>query len=155
MPEVLVVDDDPDIRNMLTLVLEDAGFRVREAGDGVAALVALEEKAPDLMILDVMMPNVDGFGVLRSRRQKGLAASTRVLLLTAKTAERDFVRGWELGADEYLTKPFDVDRLVNKVRELMQTSTSTLQERREAELQKAELLERLETAFSRPRGPRL
>ena len=155
MPEVLVVDDDPDIRNMLTLVLEDAGFRVREAGDGVAALAALEEKAPDLMVLDVMMPNVDGFGVLRSRRQKALAPSTRVLLLTAKTAERDFVRGWELGADEYLTKPFDVDRLVNKVRELMQTSTSTLQERREAELQKAELLERLETAFSRPRGPRL
>jgi DNA-binding response OmpR family regulator len=154
MPEVLVVDDDPDIRSMLAMVLDDAGFKVREAADGVAALVALEEKAPDLMLLDVMMPNVDGFGVLRSRRQKGLAPGTRVLLLTAKTAERDFVRGWELGADEYMTKPFDIERLVKKIRELMQTSTNVLQERREAELQKAELLERLESAFSRPRGPR-
>jgi DNA-binding response OmpR family regulator len=154
MPDVLVVDDDPDIRNMLAMILGDAGFRVREAADGVAALAALEEKAPDLMVLDVMMPNVDGFGVLRSRRQKGLAPSTKVLMVTAKTAERDFVRGWELGADEYLTKPFDIDRLVHKVKELMQTSASVLQERREAELQKAELLERLESAFSRPRGPR-
>ena len=155
MADVLVVDDDPDIRSMLAMVLDDAGFRVREAADGVAALAALEEKAPDLMVLDVMMPNVDGFGVLRSRRQKGLAPGTRVLMLTAKTAERDFVRGWELGADEYLTKPFDIERLVNKIKELIQTSTATLQERREAELQKAELLERLESAFSRPRGPRI
>ena len=152
MAEVLIVDDDPDIRGMLAFALEDAGFRVREAGDGLQALSSLEEKAPDCMVLDLMMPNVDGFGVLRGKRQKGLAPSTRVLILTCKTAERDFVRGWELGADEYLTKPFDPDRLVNKVKERLSTSSSALQERREAELQKAEMLERLESAFSRPRG---
>jgi DNA-binding response OmpR family regulator len=152
MAEVLVVDDDPDIRNMLVFALEDAGFRVREAEDGEAALTALEEKAPDVVVLDLMMPNVDGFGVLRGRRQRGLATSTRFLVLTAKTAERDFVRGWELGADEYLTKPFDPDKLIQKVKDLLRTSTGALQERRDAELQKAELLERLESAFSRPRA---
>lgn len=152
MSEVLVVDDDPDIRNMLVFALEDAGFKVREAGDGEAALAALEEHPPDLVVLDLMMPNVDGFGVLRGRRQRGLAPSTRFLVLTAKTAERDFVRGWELGADEYLTKPFDPDRLIQMVRDLLRTNASILQERRDSELQKAELLERLESAFSRPRA---
>lgn len=152
MSEVLVVDDDPDIRNMLVFALEDAGFKVRKAGDGEAALAALEEHPPDLVVLDLMMPNVDGFGVLRGRRQRGLASSTRFLVLTAKTAERDFVRGWELGADEYLTKPFDPDRLIEMVKDLLRTNASTLQERRDSELQKAELLERLESAFSRPRA---
>lgn len=152
MAEVLVVDDDPDIRAMLAFALEDAGFFVRQAGDGAAALAALEERAPDCMLLDLMMPNVDGFGVLRGRRQKGLAPDTRVLILTCKTAERDFVRGWEMGADEYLTKPFDPDRLIRKVRELLATAPETLAKKRDAELQKAELLERLESAFSRPRA---
>ena len=151
MAEILVVDDDPDIRNMLVFALEDAGFKVTEASDGENALTALEDHAPDLVVLDLMMPNVDGFGVLRGRRQRGLAPSTRFLVLTAKTAERDFVRGWELGADEYLTKPFDPDELVGRVQELLRTPPAQLQERREQELQKAELLERLESAFSRPR----
>ena len=154
MAEVLVVDDDPDIRAMLVFALEDSGFLVRQAGDGAAALAALEERAPDCMVLDLMMPNVDGFGVLRGRRQKVLAPETRVLILSCKTAERDYVRGWELGADEYLTKPFDPERLIRRVRELLATSTEVLAQRRDGELQKAELLERLESAFSRPRGGR-
>ena len=151
MPDVLVVDDDPDIRAMLVFALEDSGFFVRQAGDGAAALAAMEERAPDCIVLDLMMPNVDGFGVLRGRRQKGLAPEARVLILTCKTAERDYVRGWEMGADEYVTKPFDPDRLIAKVRELLATSPDALAEKRDGELQKAELLERLESAFSRPR----
>lgn len=152
MAEVLIVDDDPDIRTMIAFTLEDAGHTVRQAHDGLSALAALEEHPPQAMVLDVMMPNLDGFGVLRSRRQRNLAPDTRVLILTCKTAERDFVRGWELGADEYLTKPFDPDRLVAMVASLLRTSPDLLRERRDAELQKAELLERLETAFSRSRG---
>jgi two-component system OmpR family response regulator len=151
MAEVLIVDDDPDIRGILVFTMEDAGFDVREAGNGAEALEELERRAPDCMVLDVMMPGIDGFGVLRSKRQLGLAAETRVLMLTAKTSERDFVRGWELGADEYLTKPFDPDELVERVRELLRAKPAALQERRENELQKAELLERLESAFTRPR----
>lgn len=151
MAEVLVVDDDPDIRGILTFTLEDAGYSVRQASDGAQAIEAMEQKVPDCLVLDLMMPGVDGFGVLRSRRQLGLAPETRVVLLTAKTAERDYVRGWELGADEYLTKPFDPDELLNTIKDLLKTTPAELQERREQELQKAELLERLESAFTRPR----
>ena len=153
--KLLIVDDEPDIRGILAFTLEDCGFEVREAADGAEAIAALRATPPDCLVLDLMMPGVDGFGVLRSRRQLGLAPETRILIVTAKTAERDYVRGWELGADEYVTKPFDPDHLVEKVKELLATSLLELQARREAELQKATLLERLESAFSRPRvGPR-
>jgi DNA-binding response OmpR family regulator len=151
MAEVLIVDDDDDIRAILAFTLEDAGFDVREAADGTQALAALEERPPDCLVLDVMMPGFDGFGVLRNRRQSNLAPGARVVLLTARTAERDFVRGWELGADEYLTKPFDPDELVVTVKRLLKSTPAQLQERRESELKKAELLERLESAFNRAR----
>ena len=150
MAEILVVDDDADIRGILAFTLEDAGFEVREACDGAQAVAAMQQQAPDCLVLDLMMPGMDGFGVLRSRRQLGLAPETRVLLLTAKTAERDFVRGWELGTDEYLTKPFDADELVETVSRLLKRSTTELQDRRRSELKKAELLERVESAFNRP-----
>jgi DNA-binding response OmpR family regulator len=148
--EILVVDDDPDIRALIRLTLESYGYTVREAGDGHQALEALEEHAPDAMVLDVMMPRMDGFGVLRTMRRRELAPHTRVLVLTCKTEERDFVKGWELGADHYQTKPFDPPQLVDRLQELMRTSTETLHRRRQAELEKAELLDRLESAFSRP-----
>jgi len=150
MVDVLIVDDDSDIRAILAFTLEDAGYEVREAADGAQAVVAMQTKAPDCLVLDVMMPGVDGFGVLRSKRRLALAPQARVLMLTAKTAEKDFARGWELGADEYLTKPFDPEDLLDTVRMLLETSQEELRGRREAEVQKAELLERLETAFNRP-----
>jgi DNA-binding response OmpR family regulator len=152
--DVLVVDDDGDIRTMLRITLEDAGFVVREAGDGYAALAALEEHAPDCMVLDLMMPKLDGFGVLKSIRQRDLAPRTKVMILTCKVEERDFARGWELGADEYITKPFEPDRLAHKLDELLHTSPELLRRKREAELQKAELLDRVESAFNRPRPTR-
>jgi DNA-binding response OmpR family regulator len=148
--EILVVDDDADIRSLIRLTLESYGYSVREASDGQHALEALEERAPDAMVLDVMMPRMDGFGVLRNMRQRELAPHTRVLVLTCKTEERDFVRGWELGADHYQTKPFDPTELVDTLQELLSTSTETLHRRRQSELEKAELLDRLESAFSRP-----
>src|SRR5438067_7790431 len=151
MAEVLIVDDDRDIRGILAFTMEDAGYEVREAADGAEAIAAMEKWAPDCLVLDLMMPGIDGFGVLRSKRQLGLAPEARVILLTAKTAERDYVRGWELGADEYLTKPFDPDELLDRVAGLLLATPMELQERREQELQKAELLERLESAFNRPR----
>ena len=151
MAEVLVVDDDPDIRMLVAFALEDSGYAVRQACDGEAALAALEAKAPDLMVCDVMMPGTDGFGVLRGMKSRRLAPNTKVILLTCKTEERDHLRGWELGADEYLTKPFDPEELVARVKWLLQSSKEALAERREAELQKAELLDRLEAAFNRSR----
>lgn len=149
MAEVLIVDDDPDIRGILAFTMEDAGYEVRESNDGAAAIAAMEKRAPDCLVLDLMMPGLDGFGVLRSRRQLALAPDARVLILTCKAGERDYVRGWELGADEYLTKPFNPEELVAKVRELLFRTPEQLRLRRESELQKAELLERVESAFSR------
>ena len=149
MADVLVVDDDPDIRGMLAFLLEDAGHHVRVAVDGEAGLRALSEFPPDCLIVDMMMPRLDGFGLLKARRQYDLAAHTRVIILTCRTGERDYVRGWDLGADEYLTKPFDADDVVKRVDDLLATAPAELAVRREAELQKAELLDRLEAAFRR------
>lgn len=149
MADVLVVDDDPDIRGMLAFTLMDSGFEVRQACDGDAALAAMAERAPDCLVLDLMMPGTDGFGVLRAKRQQGLAPDTRVLILTCRTGERDYVRGWELGADEYVSKPFDPERLVLRIAELLAVPAAELAARRDAELQKADLLSRLETAFTR------
>ena len=145
-----MVDDDPDIRTLIRLTLESFGYSIREAGDGEQALAALVERAPDAMVLDVMMPRMDGYGVLRAMRQRELAAQTKVLLLTCKTEERDFMRGWELGADDYRTKPFEPMELAEHLQELLATSEDTLHRRRQAELEKAELLDRVESAFSRP-----
>lgn len=152
MAEVLVVDDDPDIRMLVAFALEDSGYTVRQASDGEAALTALELRPPDVMVLDVMMPGTDGFGVLRGIRARRIAPETRVILLTCKTEERDHLRGWELGADEYLTKPFDPEELVNRVAFLLRCTKEDLAVRREAELQKAELLDRLEAAFNKSRA---
>ncbi|MDP9440848.1 MAG: response regulator transcription factor [Actinomycetota bacterium] len=149
---MLVVDDDPDIRMLVAFALEDSGYTVRQAANGALALEALEQQAPDAMVLDVMMPGTDGFGVLRGMRSGRLAPETRVLILTCKTEERDHLRGWELGADEYLTKPFDPDELVARIKWLLACSRENLEARRQAELDKAELLDRLEAAFNRARA---
>jgi DNA-binding response OmpR family regulator len=120
VPEVLIVDDDPDIRGMLAFTFGDDGFRVREAKDGSEALEALEAGVPDCMILDLMMPTVDGFAVLHEMRERSLAPDMPVLVLTAKVDERSFTRAWELGADEYLTKPVAPDALTAKLRALLE-----------------------------------
>jgi len=135
---------------LIRLTLESYGYSVREAGDGLQALDAINEHAPDAMVLDVMMPKMDGYGVLRTMRQREMAPQTKVLMLTCKTEERDFVRGWELGADDYRTKPFEPMELADNLHDLLQTSAETLDRRRQDELEKAELLDRLESAFSRP-----
>jgi DNA-binding response OmpR family regulator len=146
MPSVLVVDDDPDLRSILAFMLEDAGHVVSEAGDGHAAIAALAD-GPACVVLDVMMPGTDGFGVLAERRARGLASGSRFVILTCKTAERDYVRGWELGADRYLTKPFDPDQLVATVDELLATPLEELARQRDEELNKARLLDRLDAMF--------
>ena len=148
--DVLIVDDDPHIRDMLGLVLEEAGNRVRTASDGVQALAAIEEAAPDCMVLDLMMPNLDGHGVLRAMRERELAAETRVLVLTCKVHAGEFIEAWQLGADEYVTKPVDPFQLVERLDSLMSIPVEKLQAERQAKLEKAVLLARLESAFSSP-----
>ena len=113
---VLVVDDDPSLRRMLERTLSGEGFEVTVAGDGGAALVAAERAAPDLIVLDVAMPVLDGLAVCRRLRAKGLP--TPILVLTARDAVPDRVAGLEAGADDYLVKPFAVQELVARLRAL-------------------------------------
>ena len=113
---VLVVDDDPPLQRMLSRSLSAEGFQVTVAGDGGAALAAAERFAPDVIVLDVAMPALDGLAVCRRLRSKGLA--TPILMLTARDAVADRVAGLEAGADDYLVKPFAVQELVARLRAL-------------------------------------
>jgi len=113
---VLVVDDDPPLARMLTRTLSAEGFAVTVAGDGGGALAAVERAAPDVIVLDVSMPAIDGLSVCRRLRAKGLA--TPILMLTARDAVADRVAGLEAGADDYLVKPFAVAELIARLRAL-------------------------------------
>lgn len=145
--EVLVVDDDTSIRMMLSFVFHDEGFDVIEAADGREALEVLRTEPPALMILDLMMPEVDGVAVLRTRREEALAAGTRIVVLTAKTDTQDMVWCWELGADEYLTKPVDPDRLLREGLALLKRTPDELRKRRAQGLAEARRLDAIEAAF--------
>jgi two-component system, OmpR family, response regulator MprA len=118
---VLVVDDDPPLRRMLERTLSAEGFEVNIAPDGGAALVAVERGAPDVIVLDVAMPVLDGLAVCRRLRGKGLP--TPILMLTARDAVRDRVAGLEAGADDYLVKPFAVQELIARLRALVRRGT--------------------------------
>jgi two-component system, OmpR family, response regulator MprA len=113
---VLVVDDDPPLRRMLARTLSAEGYAVTVAADGGAALVAAERAAPDVIVLDVAMPAIDGLSVCRRLRSKGLP--TPILMLTARDAVADRVAGLEAGADDYLVKPFAIEELIARLRAL-------------------------------------
>jgi len=100
---ILVVDDEPRIVDLVTTILEGQGYRVIEAGDGDAAITALREQLPDLVLLDVMLPGQDGFTILKEIRR---TSNVPVIMLTVQASEADKVRGLELGADDYMAKPF-------------------------------------------------
>lgn len=149
--EVLVVDDDPDIRALVAMALEDAGFSVRQSADGRSALATIETQAPDVVVLDVNMPGMDGYEVVRRMRQENETSHTKVLMLTTALGERDRLRALGDGADEYLTKPYEPAALVQMVEWLARSSDEERAAGRQAEVEKAELLDRLEAAFaSRP-----
>lgn len=118
---ILVVDDEPNIREIVGLYLERAGFQVRLAGDGPTALQALTAALPDLVILDVMLPGIDGLEITRRLRSEG---STPVILLTARREEADRIEGLELGADDYVVKPFSPQELVSRVRAVLRRTQS-------------------------------
>jgi two-component system, OmpR family, response regulator MprA len=113
---VLVVDDDPPLRRMLTRTLSAEGYEVAVAGDGGGALAEAERTAPDVIVLDVAMPGIDGLTVARRLRSKG--DPTPILMLTARDAVPDRVAGLEAGADDYLVKPFAVQELIARLRAL-------------------------------------
>ena len=118
--QILVVDDEPMVREVVVAYLAREGYAVSEADTGKSALNRIAEIDPDLVILDVMLPEVDGLSVLTEVRKKG---DTPVILLTARTEEPDRVLGLELGADDYVVKPFSPRELVARVRSVLRRSS--------------------------------
>jgi two-component system response regulator MtrA len=112
---VLVVDDEPDVLLLCRLNLEQRGHEVVEAPNGQAALELASERTPDIVILDLMLPGIDGYDVLRALRADPATADVRVLVLTAKSLRADRERSHDLGASAFLTKPFLPDELVATV----------------------------------------
>ncbi len=113
---VLVVDDEPNIVLSLEFLMKQAGYEVRVARDGEAALQAIEDRAPDLVLLDVMLPKRDGYDVCQAIRADPRWAGVRILMLTARGREIEREKGLALGADEYITKPFSTREVVERVK---------------------------------------
>jgi len=147
MARILVADDDPDIRQLVTYALADEGHEVSIAKEGREAVTHVEQAPPDLLILDIMMPELDGYEVLEALGQKGLLELTKVLVLTAKGSERDWKLGYDLGAHRYMTKPFDPEELLEIVNEILTSSPEELAAKREQEQDRANLLSQLESIF--------
>ena len=114
---ILVAEDQADIRDLLVMNLKSAGYDVSAVGDGAAALASQTERPADLLVLDLMLPELDGLEVTKALRARG--SSTPILMLTAKSTELDRVLGLELGADDYLTKPFSLAELLARVKALL------------------------------------
>ncbi len=130
-PKILVVDDNPDNVELLSKRLVAAGYRTCEAGDGEEALRRVAQEHPDLIILDVMMPKLDGFEVCRRLKTDEATRAIPVVMLTAKREVPDKIRGLDTGADDYVTKPFNPQELMARVRSLLHLRT--LQDKRVTE----------------------
>jgi len=116
---ILVVDDEPDVIEIVRFRLEKDGYTVLSAEDGRAGLTAAIEKSPDLVVLDVMMPGLDGFEVLFQMKNHPKTKDTPVVMLTAKTDMSSISKGWGMDVDNYVTKPFNVDDLAKTVHNVL------------------------------------
>jgi DNA-binding response OmpR family regulator len=123
-PKVLVVDDEPEAVELIQFNLTQAGYNVLTAADGAEALSKARIAEPSLIVLDLMLPEVDGLEVFKILKRDPATASIPIIMLTAKAAEIDRVLGLELGADDYITKPFSPRELVLRVKKLLQRETS-------------------------------
>lgn len=117
--KILIVDDEPDALELVGFNLKRAGFDILSASDGKEALRKAREFSPDLMVLDLMLPEIDGLELCRMLRADPLTRSMPIIMLTAKAAEVDRVLGLELGADDYLTKPFSPRELILRIRNIL------------------------------------
>ncbi len=124
MPQtILVVEDEPNIVESLSFLMKKAGFIVRVARDGNSAVRTIESEAPDLVLLDIMMPRRDGYEVCRTIRANPDWDNVRIIMLSAKGRDFDRRKGLELGADDYITKPFSTREIVERVQEILGTKS--------------------------------
>ena len=139
MADILIVDDDAHIREVVRFALEKAGYRVAESGDGRDAIAAFDEQRPDLVVLDIIMPEQDGLEVCRALRSRG---NVPILFLSSRDDEVDRIVGLEIGADDYVTKPFSPRELVARVKALLRRAAPappTAEETSAAPLRRGEL----------------
>jgi two-component system OmpR family response regulator len=122
MPTILIVDDDPHIRDVVSFALRKAGFRTVEAEDGRQALTRFEAEQPDLIVLDILIPEMDGTAVCRELRKQ---TTTPIVFLSSVDDEIDRILGLELGGDDYVTKPFSPRELVARIRAVLRRTNST------------------------------
>lgn len=122
-PRILIVDDEDDILDLISYNLKQEGFQTIRAHDGIEALEIAKEEEPDLIILDVMMPRMDGYETCRRIRAHAQLRTTPILMLTAKSEEEDHVKGLDVGADIYLSKPLSVPVLVSQTRALLRSTS--------------------------------
>jgi DNA-binding response OmpR family regulator len=125
---ILVADDEPGLREIVRVNLEAEGYRVLEAADGIEALQAVEQARPDLLILDIAMPRLDGWQVLHRLEAQPATAGLPVLVLTARASEEDVLRGLEEGAVQYITKPFYPEDLVASVKIVLNVFSTQMRE---------------------------
>jgi len=117
---ILVVDDEPDVASLLTLMLKSQGYEVIAAGDGQEALEKARSENPDLILLDVMLPRLDGYKVARMLKFDENYSHIPIIMLTAKIQDRDKQTGLEMGANDYVTKPFDTAQLLAKIKDILE-----------------------------------
>ncbi|HUH53567.1 MAG TPA: response regulator transcription factor [Microbacteriaceae bacterium] len=120
-PRILIVDDEPNIRELLSTSLRFAGFGVRAVPNGAAAISAVIEEEPELIILDVMLPDMNGFSVTKRLRASGYNAP--ILFLTAKDGVEDKIQGLTAGGDDYVTKPFSLDEIIARIKAILRRTT--------------------------------
>lgn len=126
MKNILIVEDEPDIQELLCAYLKDAGYETAVAGDGVEALALFQARPFDLVLLDVMLPKIDGFGVCEVIRRQ---SQVPILMLTALDGEEEQLRGFRLNIDDYVTKPFSMPVLLEKIRVILRRSAGAEEER--------------------------
>ncbi len=134
MPRILIIDDDPLISEIVTVNLEIAGYQVSRAGDGIKGQALAIQLTPDMIILDLMLPQVDGFTVCQRLRRDDRTSDIPVLMLTALGQTQNKVEGFNAGADDYLTKPFELEEMLARVRALLRRTDRIPQAAKHSEI---------------------
>ena len=127
MRKILIIEDEPDIQELLVAYLRDAGYEIVIAGDGVEALAQFQQGAFDMILLDLMLPKIDGFGVCELIRRE---SSVPILMLTALDGEQDQLRGFQMEIDDYVTKPFSMSILLQKIRAILRRTAGGMENNR-------------------------
>lgn len=149
----MVVEDEPTVNVLIQDLLEMWGHDVETASTGDQAIDLLSSNEYDLIVLDIMLGAISGYDVLDEMSRLGVRERTRVVVVTGRATEWDYLLGWMRGADEYLPKPFDPVRLKDVLEEMLARSPAELAERRRTEMEKSQMLFKLESSFGEEEGP--